>query len=61
MRRKGGKVIATASITKQFAIKDKATCEKLITILNESKPQKPKFTPNKYEEGKKLLTQYYSH
>lgn len=26
-----------------------------------SKPQKPKSTPNKYEEGKKLLTQYYSH
>lgn len=52
--------MATASITKQFVIKDKATCEKLITILNNSKPHEPKTTPNKYEEGKKLLAQYYS-
>ena len=53
--------MATTSITKQFVIKDKATCDKLIAILNKGKPYDQKSTPNKYEEGKKLLAQYYSH
>lgn len=53
--------MATSSITKEFVIKDKKTCDKLIEVLNGKPTRKSKKSSNKYEEGKKLLEQYYSH
>ena len=52
--------MATSSITKQFVIRDEKACDKLINALNKKRRKKP-VTSNKYDEGKKLLAQYYSH
>lgn len=50
--------MATTSITKKFVIKDDAACEKLIQILSSKSTRKKKKTSNRYEEGKKILTQF---
>lgn len=53
--------MATSSITKKFIIKDEEACDKLIQILTNNKfTRKKKSASKKYEEGKKLLAQYYS-
>ncbi len=52
--------MATSSITKQFVIKDEKVWDKLIEALKEPVPEKVIDT-NYYEEGKKLLAQYFGH
>lgn len=53
--------MATSSITKKYVIKDDNACDKLIQVLTEDKfTRKKKPASKKYEEGKKLLAQYYS-
>lgn len=52
--------MATASITKEFVIKDTKACDKLVKVLTENSRRK-KSNSKKYEEGKKLLAQRYSH
>lgn len=53
--------MATSSITKEFILRDAATCERLAKVLNQPSRRKKKPSSHKYEEGKKLLTQLYSH
>lgn len=50
--------MATSSITKRFVIKDDKVCDRLIKALKEPAPKKTVNT-NYYEEGKKLLVQYF--
>lgn len=52
----------TSSITDRFVLDDKGV-DRLIEIIENSKahPVKKTFTSNKYEEGKKLLNQYFPH
>lgn len=53
--------MATSSITKEYIIKDDKACDRLIHVLSEKKPYKKATTSNKYEEGKRLLAQRFSH
>ena len=50
----------TSSITDRFVLDDKGT-ERLLEIIENSKahPAKKIYKSNKYEEGKKLLNQYF--
>lgn len=50
----------TSSITDRFVLDDKGT-ERLLEIIENSKahPAKQIYRSNKYEEGKKLLNQYF--
>lgn len=50
----------TSSITDRFVLDDKGT-ERLLEIIENSKnhPTKKIYRSNKYEEGKKLLNQYF--
>lgn len=52
--------MATTSITKSFVLKSDEACDKLIKVLSEPSKRQKKESSNKYEEGKKLLAQYYS-
>ncbi len=52
--------MATSSITKAFVIKDDRACDKLIEALNDTTPKKV-INTNHYEEGKKILAQYFGH
>ena len=52
--------MATSSITKRFVVKDKKSLIKLGEILNSKPQRKISASSTKYEEGKKLLAQYYS-
>ena len=49
--------MATSSITKKFIIKDDATFDKLIQASK--RPKKRVKTSNAYEDGKKVLEQYF--
>lgn len=53
-------VMATASITKQFVIKDDSVCQRLIDEMNNPnrKKRKRKTDPDAYEKGKKILKQF---
>lgn len=64
MKRKAfGKEVymATSSITDRFVLDDKGV-DRLIEIIENSKahPNKKVYESHKYEEGKKLLKQYFS-
>ena len=50
----------TSSITDRFVLDDKGT-ERLLEIIENSKahPAKKVYKSNKYEKGKKLLSQYF--
>ena len=50
----------TSSITDRFVLDDKGT-ERLLEIIENSKahPANKIYRSNKYEEGKKLLNQYF--
>lgn len=51
--------MATSSITKDFVIKDRKVFENFVKEIN--KPSKDESVKTSYlEEGKKLLTQYFS-
>ena len=56
------KIMATSSITKKFVIKDNEACDRLLHAIDAAKrsPQRVKRASTKYEEGKKLLAQYFS-
>lgn len=53
--------MATSSITDRFVLDDKGV-DRLIEIIENSKahPNKNIYESHKYEEGKKLLKQYFS-
>lgn len=53
--------MATSSITDRFVLDDKGV-DRLIEIIENSKahPNKKVYESYKYEEGKKLLKQYFS-
>ena len=51
--------MATASITKEFIIKNNKACDRLIKILS-GKATRKKSSSHKYEEGKKILAQRFS-
>lgn len=53
--------MATSSITDRFVLDDKGV-DRLIEIIENSKahPDKKIYESHKYEEGKKLLKQYFS-
>ena len=54
--------MATESITKSYTIKDNKACDILIKVTSEAtKRKKPDKPSTKYEEGKKLLEQYFPH
>ena len=64
MKKKGfGKEIcmATSSITQRFSLDEKG-CDRLIEIIEKTKnqPAREFHESHKYEEGKKLLKQYFS-
>ena len=54
--------MATSSITQRFFL-DQNGCDRLIDIIEKTKNQPAKKIPesHKYEDGKKLLKQYFSH
>lgn len=53
--------MATSSITQRFLLDEKG-CNRLIEIIEKTKnqPAKEFHKSHKYEEGKKLLAQYFS-
>lgn len=53
--------MATSSITQRFFL-DQNGCDRLIDIIEKTKNQPAKKIPesHKYEDGKKLLKQYFS-
>ena len=51
--------MATASITKEFVLKNDKACDRLIKLLS-GKETRKKSSSNKYEEGKKILKQRFS-
>lgn len=53
--------MATSSITQRFFLDEKG-CDRFIEIMDKSKSQPAKEIPksHKYEEGKKILKQYFS-
>lgn len=53
--------MATSSITKRFVIKDDAACDRLIEALNKKNTHEKSTSSKRYDEGKKILKQYYTH
>lgn len=53
--------MATSSITQRFSLDEKG-CDRLIEIIEKTKNQQVRkiHESHKYEEGKKLLKQYFS-